>query len=329
MRIVGGLERSNKLVGTESILMTAGNVCVCVRNHHIRADAVSFHRVDVVVEVVAVSLAGFSREVRNIGKHARATVKRSGHTWHNRSEHTRVERTRAQNEQIGVDDRLAHRSRHLRIRRRKPQAADRSALADCDLTLPGAPLGGGDKVDRYRCRRQHSPTSADHLDKGVHHHDGVGFQLQHRGQHDIARGMTGEHANLETVLQCIPHQPLGGQRSQTAAHVPGSDDVEIPADPARRTTVLGDGDNAEDHLWGGDGDDLFVFSVNGGDDWVEDFTSGEDTLDVSALGFADFADLLASTSDVGGNATIDYGNNDEITLVGVATADLSASDFLF
>lgn len=72
-----------------------------------------------------------------------------------------------------------------------------------------------------------------------------------------------------------------------------------------------------------------MFSVNGGDDWVEEFTSGDDTLDVSALGFAGFEDLLASTSDVGGNATIDYGNNDEITLVGVATADLSASDFLF
>ena len=91
----------------------------------------------------------------------------------------------------------------------------------------------------------------------------------------------------------------------------------------------GNGDNAEDHLWGCEGDDLFLFSVNGGDDWVEDFTSGEDSLDVSALGFVDFADLLSGTSDVSGNATIDYGNNDAITLVGVATADLTADDFLF
>jgi hypothetical protein len=85
----------------------------------------------------------------------------------------------------------------------------------------------------------------------------------------------------------------------------------------------------KDYVWGGNGDDLFIFSVNGDDDWVEDFKSGEDTLDVSALGFTDFADMLASKSDVGSNATIDYGKNDEIKLVGVATADLSASDFLF
>ena len=66
MRIVGGLERSNELVGSDPILIPAGNVSVCIHKHHIRADAVSFHRVDVVVEVVAVGLSGFSREVGNM-----------------------------------------------------------------------------------------------------------------------------------------------------------------------------------------------------------------------------------------------------------------------
>ncbi len=32
---------------------------------------------------------------------------------------------------------------------------------------------------------------------------------------------------------------------------------------------------------------------------------------------------------MGSRTVIDYGNNDEITLVGVATADLTAYDFLF
>ncbi|MFB0922482.1 MAG: calcium-binding protein, partial [Alphaproteobacteria bacterium] len=109
----------------------------------------------------------------------------------------------------------------------------------------------------------------------------------------------------------------------------GADQNFLFGDDGEDVLNGGAGDNRTDHLWGGNGDDLFVFSANNGSDWVEDFTSGADKLDVSALGFSDFQDLLASTSDSGGTATISYGSGDSITLIGVATGDLVADDFIF
>lgn len=83
-----------------------------------------------------------------------------------------------------------------------------------------------------------------------------------------------------------------------------------------------------DTLTGGNGADKFVFGVGTGQDIVGDFVSASDKLDLSAFGFADFAAVQAATHDVGGNAVIDLGAGDTVTLTGFLTAQLQSGDVI-
>ncbi|MBS7791937.1 hypothetical protein KTR66_18200 [Roseococcus sp. SDR] len=85
---------------------------------------------------------------------------------------------------------------------------------------------------------------------------------------------------------------------------------------------------------GGSGDDVFVFAPGGGHDSINDFTQGDDLLDVQAYGFADFA---AITIVYGGGVVpgdpayavvvLDGGSSLSITLPDTI-ARLTAADFL-
>lgn len=99
--------------------------------------------------------------------------------------------------------------------------------------------------------------------------------------------------------------------------------------------VGGDGDDSltggthDDTLTGGNGDDRFVFVTGDGTDVISDFVQGEDRIDfsndagVTVIGDLNFSD------DGSGNAVIDYGTIDEITLIGIDHTSLGASDFVF
>ncbi|MEP7007876.1 MAG: calcium-binding protein, partial [Sphingomonas bacterium] len=83
-----------------------------------------------------------------------------------------------------------------------------------------------------------------------------------------------------------------------------------------------------DTLTGGGGADRFVFDHGTGQDVVGDFVSGTDRLDLSAFGFASFTDVLTATHDVGGNAVIDLGGGDNVTLSGFISAQLQSGDVI-
>jgi Ca2+-binding RTX toxin-like protein len=97
------------------------------------------------------------------------------------------------------------------------------------------------------------------------------------------------------------------------------------------------GGTGDDTLFGGGGHDLFSFSASSGHDTVRDFdpaslggANAPDTIDLRGLGFASFGDVLAATNDNGsGFAVITLSAGNDITLNGVAKADLTAPDFLF
>jgi len=107
------------------------------------------------------------------------------------------------------------------------------------------------------------------------------------------------------------------------------------------------GDEANDKLFGNSGDDLITGgvgkdSMNGGAgadtyflapgsqvDTIKDFTPGEDLLDISAFGFADFDAVDAVMRDKNGRAQINLdGSRDVVRLNGVLEADLSEGDFI-
>ena len=90
------------------------------------------------------------------------------------------------------------------------------------------------------------------------------------------------------------------------------------------------GSYGDDYLYGGSGDDKFVFAGGGGQDTIYDFVAGaqsDDVIDLSNHSAAnDFGDVVATQ--VGVDTLIDLGA-DSITLVGVSASDLHADDFVF
>src|SRR6185295_9864331 len=89
--------------------------------------------------------------------------------------------------------------------------------------------------------------------------------------------------------------------------------------------------SGDDHLTGSSGADTFVFSQPIGDDVVYGFNAAADKIDlIGYTGFATFADVLAhTTDDASGNAVISLGAGQSITMKGLESGDLAATNFVF
>lgn len=86
----------------------------------------------------------------------------------------------------------------------------------------------------------------------------------------------------------------------------------------------------DDTLSGGTDADVFVISAGSGFDAVADFGDGADVIRLLGFGaaFDSFAEVLAASTETGGNVAITLGAQ-VITLNGVSLASLTPSDFLF
>ena len=90
-------------------------------------------------------------------------------------------------------------------------------------------------------------------------------------------------------------------------------------------------DDGNDSIWLGQGKDVFHFASNDGVDTVFDFDVKHDKLDLTEVFRFDinadnFATFLKDTDD---GAAVSFSNGDQVVLVGVEVADLSAGNFLF
>ncbi len=83
-----------------------------------------------------------------------------------------------------------------------------------------------------------------------------------------------------------------------------------------------------DVVTGQQGADQFVVGVDEGRDTVTDFNTAEDQVNLVAHNFADFAAVLAATTDINGTPTIALGGANIVRLSGVLEADLAADDFI-
>jgi Ca2+-binding RTX toxin-like protein len=93
-----------------------------------------------------------------------------------------------------------------------------------------------------------------------------------------------------------------------------------------------EGGDSDDSLTGGTGADTFVFSDASGVDTINDFAVGDgDVIQLQAglngSTIVDAASALAATSNVGGNAVVDLGGGNTVTLVGVLKEALSEACF--
>ncbi|WP_295524638.1 FG-GAP-like repeat-containing protein [Novosphingobium sp. Chol11] len=93
------------------------------------------------------------------------------------------------------------------------------------------------------------------------------------------------------------------------------------------------GFGGDDQLSGGGGSNVFAYPTRQfGDDVIVDFVQGQDRINLSVLGIADFATLLPFINETFGDSVIGFfynGDFESITLRGVARSQLSASDFIF
>lgn len=123
----------------------------------------------------------------------------------------------------------------------------------------------------------------------------------------------------------------GGQGSDTLKGDAGND---VLYNGAGDDSV--DGGSGDDRIWagagddtltGGAGEDTFIFGANTGNDVITDFDQAEDSLDLSARGFADFSALEAASSDVSVNGEdgllILLGGGESVFIVGYSVTDLS------
>ena len=104
-------------------------------------------------------------------------------------------------------------------------------------------------------------------------------------------------------------------------------------------TLIGDssanrieGAAGNDFMAGVAGSDQFVFRAGSGLDTVTDFSKAQSDKivlqsNLNGSGITSAAGALGRTFDAGGNAIVDLGAGNSITLLGVATASLAASDF--
>lgn len=96
-------------------------------------------------------------------------------------------------------------------------------------------------------------------------------------------------------------------------------------------TLVGGAGN--DTLTGGDGADIYQFTNSSGADVIADFNAASDTIrlqsNINDTGVTDAASMLSRVSTVAGNAVIDLGNGNTITLTGVSASALTADDFTF
>ncbi|MDE9590672.1 M10 family metallopeptidase C-terminal domain-containing protein, partial [Xenorhabdus bovienii] len=75
-----------------------------------------------------------------------------------------------------------------------------------------------------------------------------------------------------------------------------------------------------DHLWGGEGNDTFVYlngneSLKDNPDWIHDFISGEDKIDLSDFNFGGTGDIkfVDSFSGKAGEVLFTYDEENDVT----------------
>ncbi|MDP7468385.1 MAG: calcium-binding protein, partial [Alphaproteobacteria bacterium] len=90
-----------------------------------------------------------------------------------------------------------------------------------------------------------------------------------------------------------------------------------------------EGGKGGDWLWGDEDTDTFVYNTGDGVDLIWDFTQGEDKIELSYDGIADWGDLSGYISSDSDDTVITFSEDDSILLVHVDAASLEASDFAF
>lgn len=122
----------------------------------------------------------------------------------------------------------------------------------------------------------------------------------------------------------------GGAGNDTISGGDGDDELF-----ARSGSNVLNGGSGNDRLVAGTGHDTFVFDLASGHDRIEGvLLSGSggddpfDKLDLTAFGFGSLEDVLATTTQTGGDIVIALSDDDSITIVAATVSQIGAADLL-
>lgn len=161
-------------------------------------------------------------------------------------------------------------------------------------------------------------------------------QAANAGAIEFDTGISGigavNYENFAIAYNTIIENAVGGQgrdllvgnSADNSLQGQAGDDVIAGGDGAD-TLIGGAGD---DTLYGEEGSDLFVFANDGSTDTIADFTTGEDTIDLSELG-EDVAWSAVSFDQATHTVTVDVADGPDLTFVLSNVDAVNQSDFLF
>lgn len=139
------------------------------------------------------------------------------------------------------------------------------------------------------------------------------------------------NANVE-VLRLIGGKDISGTGNADGNEITGNKGDNLLRGKGGSDAL--DGGPGDDRLVGGGGDDRFVFATGYGHDVIASFDDDSNTLtgdriDVGGwAGIDDFADIRKHLTVHGQDLVITVGH-DSLTILGMAKADLDATDFMF
>jgi serralysin len=182
-------------------------------------------------------------------------------------------------------------------------------------------------------------TGADRLNGGagtdsIGYNDsavGVKVVLGRNGAETIGKGGDAKGDRIEKVENIFGSQHddvlIGNNLANRLSGSFGNDTLN-----GRNGSDFLSGSSGDDTLIGGKGNDTFEYSFNFGHDVIKDFKAGAGTPDIMSIDdtiFADFAAVLAASTQVGDDVVITKDAGNTITLTNVLKTDLNADDFSF
>ena len=118
--------------------------------------------------------------------------------------------------------------------------------------------------------------------------------------------------------------PGQSEGSHHAAAIHGTDNSAVAGTTGNDKIVAG----ANDTMTGGGGNDEFIFGASSGKSEITDFgTTGIIDLKPAGLSYTDFATLMTHVTETNGNAVIDLGAGNSITLDKVDMTALTTANF--
>ena len=160
-----------------------------------------------------------------------------------RGQHTRVERARPQDDQIGGQDGLDGLRRRHGAGGIPAQFPDARRRTHRYLTRYHSGGGVSHQIDRLDARRKHAAHDSHRVGQSIDRVDRIVRLHQQPGQQNVPGWVAFELTHLESAPDRVGQQPDRSERLKAPSQVSRSEDPQVPAQPTAGSAIVGHGDD--------------------------------------------------------------------------------------